>query len=130
VALARARQRFPNLQFVLTGTELPFDDGSFDAIWLSEVLEHVQDGLGLLAEARRVARPNGRLLLTTPDHALPTRLRLALSARYFESTFNPRSDHVRFFTANSLRTTLTAAGASEVELTRRQGLLLASTTIG
>ena len=67
--LRRARERFGELEFLLVGErELPFASGSFDGVWLGEVLEHVQDGLGLLAELARVLVPGGRLALSTPDH--------------------------------------------------------------
>ncbi|HUB76255.1 MAG TPA: class I SAM-dependent methyltransferase [Solirubrobacteraceae bacterium] len=126
-ALRRARARFPAVEFALSGAELPFADGEFDAVWLSEVLEHVQDGLGLLAEVRRTLAPDGRLLLTTPDHGFLTRLHAGLSRRAFERAFDPCSDHVRFFTAGSLRATLDAAGLPAVAIARSDGLLLAHT---
>jgi ubiquinone/menaquinone biosynthesis C-methylase UbiE len=41
-------------------------DGSFDAVLLGEVLEHQLDPGKLLDEARRVLRPGGRIVITTP----------------------------------------------------------------
>lgn len=38
------------------GTTLPFDDDSFDLVYLSHVVEHLEHPRQLLAEARRVAR--------------------------------------------------------------------------
>ena len=51
------------------GTDLPFADGSFDAVLAFEVVEHVEDDTGLLAEIARVSRPGGLLILSTPIHA-------------------------------------------------------------
>ncbi|MCS7006798.1 MAG: class I SAM-dependent methyltransferase [Gaiellaceae bacterium] len=48
------------------GSRLPFDSGSFDVVFAFQVLEHVVDA-GVLQEARRVARPDGRVLIVTPN---------------------------------------------------------------
>lgn len=45
---------------------LPFADASFDSVLLLDVLEHVANPESALAEARRVLRPDGRLVLTIP----------------------------------------------------------------
>ena len=41
----------------------------FDAVTLMDVLEHTQDPAALLADVRRVLKPEGWLLLATPDAA-------------------------------------------------------------
>jgi SAM-dependent methyltransferase len=46
---------------------LPFGDEVFDGIACFELLEHLGDHDGLMREIRRVLRPEGRLLLTTPN---------------------------------------------------------------
>lgn len=43
-----------------------FEAGSFDAVFLMEVLEHVHDPALALAEIRRVLAPGGLLVLSTP----------------------------------------------------------------
>jgi SAM-dependent methyltransferase len=48
---------------------LPFADGAFDAVGLFDVLEHVQDDRAAAAEALRVTRPGGVVLLSTPTAA-------------------------------------------------------------
>lgn len=45
---------------------LPFRDGAFDLVLCTEVLEHVPDPDVALDELRRVLRPIGTLVLTTP----------------------------------------------------------------
>ncbi len=125
--LRRARARAPAARFVLAGAgELPFADASFDGAWLGEVVEHVQDVVGLLEEVARVLVAGGRLALSTPDHGWRLRLALGLSARAFERHFEPRSDHVRFFTARSLTGLLDACGFGEVATASSSGVLLAS----
>ncbi|WP_446811149.1 class I SAM-dependent methyltransferase [Methylomonas sp. 2BW1-5-20] len=46
-----------------------FADGSFDAVWCSHVLEHVQNPGLALAEIRRVLKPHGMLFLIVPEYA-------------------------------------------------------------
>jgi SAM-dependent methyltransferase len=46
---------------------LPFADGSFDAVFSINVLEHVPDPERLAAEAARVLRPGGLMLALTPN---------------------------------------------------------------
>ncbi len=46
--------------------ELPFSDRSFDLLLCLDVLEHVPDDCGALAELRRVCSPGGILVTTVP----------------------------------------------------------------
>lgn len=48
------------------GRTFPFADASFDAVFCSQVLEHVFTPAEFLSEIRRMLRPGGRLLLTVP----------------------------------------------------------------
>jgi ubiquinone/menaquinone biosynthesis C-methylase UbiE len=54
-------------------SHLPFRDSSFDLIVFSEVLEHIflMEREKVLYELRRVAKPYGNLLLTTPNGLHP-----------------------------------------------------------
>ena len=68
---ARRRYPLPNLDFqVADCLGLPFAADSFDCIVSFETLEHLQDHDGLLSEFRRVLRPEGFLLLSSPDKAV------------------------------------------------------------
>jgi ubiquinone/menaquinone biosynthesis C-methylase UbiE len=66
---ARHHYAKPNLAFELVkeGQPLPFPDQSFDVALSFQVLEHVRDDTAYLAEAKRLLRSGGTLLLVTPD---------------------------------------------------------------
>lgn len=48
---------------------LSYADGSFDVVILCEVLEHLHSHITVIAEAGRVLRPHGHLILSTPNIA-------------------------------------------------------------
>lgn len=50
----------------MTPDHLPFDSESFDSVLIDNVLEHIEDPNSLLAEIKRVIRPNGGLLIGVP----------------------------------------------------------------
>jgi SAM-dependent methyltransferase len=122
-ALRRARARVPGLEArrVDEGAPLPLEEDAVDVVWAGEVLEHVADVVGLLAEVRRVLRWGGRLLVTTPYHGRLALAALALRGRV-EEHFDPRADHLRFFTARSLEAVLTEAGFAELRVRADGGL--------
>ena len=45
---------------------LPFSESSFDAAFILDVLEHIDEDETVLREIRRVLRPGGSLLITVP----------------------------------------------------------------
>jgi SAM-dependent methyltransferase len=124
-ALDRAGAAHPELDLRLAPIDgpLPLADGEVAAVWASEVIEHVADTAHWLSEVRRVLVPGGTLLLTTPNH---DRLRAAaIALTRFEAHFDPLSDHLRFYTARSLRTTLATFGFEQIEIRRAGGPPLA-----
>jgi ubiquinone/menaquinone biosynthesis C-methylase UbiE len=121
-ALARARERHPELQFVLVPFDgpLPFEDCSFELVWAGEVIEHVADTAVWLSEVRRVLAPGGRLLVTTPSHG---RLRILVSG--VEPFSEPLGDHLHLYTRRSLTTLLKEFGFGEIRVRAIGGLPLA-----
>jgi ubiquinone/menaquinone biosynthesis C-methylase UbiE len=125
-ALRRAQRRVPGLdtRLVAEGAPLPLDEDAVDVVWAGEVLEHVADVVGLLAEVRRVLRWGGTLLVTTPYHGRAATAALALRRTGLDEHFDPRADHLRFFTARTLRSLLEDAGFAEVDVRAVGGLPL------
>ena len=133
-ALRRARARYPELDLraIPSSGSWPLDDAGFDIAWAGETIEHVADTAGWLSEVRRVLRAGGTLLLSTPAHGRLVLLLLALSPRRFARHFDPRSDHLRFYSARTLSRLLEDFGFEEIEVRAAGGppgmrpLLLAS----
>ena len=121
--LRRARERDPELDLRVVDDDgpWPLDDAGFDVVWAGETIEHVADTTGWLSEVRRVLRPGGRLLLSTPDHGRLRVLLLALSRRAFEAHFDPRADHLRYYTRAGLTGLLGEFGFQEVVVRAASG---------
>jgi SAM-dependent methyltransferase len=88
-------------------TNLPFADDRFDVVITSEVLEHIQDDVGAIAEMVRVLKPGGAFAATVPAW-LPEKVNWMLSDEYHA----PKSPggHVRIYSATELKAKLASAG--------------------
>lgn len=64
---ARARGRLA----VAPGERLPFASDVFDLVLLHEVIEHVDDDRATIAEAVRVTRPGGAVVVFAPNRLYP-----------------------------------------------------------
>lgn len=51
--------------------DLPYPDGTFDAVILSEVLEHLEDDVAALKQVWRVLKPGGVVAITVPNANYP-----------------------------------------------------------
>ncbi|MEU8933238.1 class I SAM-dependent methyltransferase [Streptomyces sp. NPDC048409] len=84
---------------------LPFPDESFDVVIISEVMEHIPDDKGVLAEMVRVLRPGGRIAVTVPRYG-PERVCWTLSDAYHEV----EGGHIRIYKADELVGKIKEAG--------------------
>ncbi len=122
--LRRAHAKHPELylRLVPIGGPWRLADSSFDIVWAGETIEHVADTAGWLSEVRRVLRSGGTLLLSTPAHGRLAMFALALSRRRFEAHFDPRSDHLRFYSARTLTRLLEDFGFDDIRVRKAGGL--------
>lgn len=66
---AQARHARSNITFQIGDVRsLPFPDDSFDCAVAFEIIEHFKDQRSFLAELRRVVKPGGTIIISTPDH--------------------------------------------------------------
>ena len=109
-AIEYAKERYPQAVFCCASLEeqLPFEDGTFDAVYAGDVIEHIYDTRRMIAELCRVLRPGGMLFISTPYHGLLKNLSIALLN--FEKHFDPTGTHIRFFTKRSLKKLLLEGG--------------------
>lgn len=122
--LRRARSRHADLELrrVEPDGDWPLADASFDVVWSGETIEHVADTARWLSELRRVMSSGASLILSTPAHGPLTRLGLALSRQRFERHFDPRADHLRFFTRRTLVRLLEDFGFEQIEAREAGGM--------
>lgn len=84
---------------------LPFPDDSFDVVIISEVMEHIPDDKGVLAEMVRVLRPGGRIAVTVPRYG-PEKVCWTLSDAYHEV----EGGHIRIYRGDELLGKMREAG--------------------
>jgi SAM-dependent methyltransferase len=105
---------FPYVEFNVEEDGFPFADGHFDGVIYGEILEHlVRDPLAALAEIHRVLKPDGWLVLTTPNAARRQNVMRLLRGRNLYdpySGYGPYGRHNREYTAGELRELLESTG--------------------
>lgn len=104
-AVGEARQRGMHCDLrVGEGGKLPYADGQFATVLSNSVVEHIPDIDGTLEEVRRVLRPGGLFVFTTPSEHfaeflffadLFRRIGLKRLSKSYENYFNRISWHYR-----------------------------------
>jgi ubiquinone/menaquinone biosynthesis C-methylase UbiE len=113
-------------------TCLPFADGAFDKLIISEVLEHLDDDAVAVAEMLRVLKPGGVCAVTVPHAGYPPlwdplnygRERLGLGHFSAEPLSGIWTDHRRLYTRQQLVSLIEGAGfkVTDVRLETRYSI--------
>jgi SAM-dependent methyltransferase len=100
--------------FNMEEDRFPYPDNAFEVVLFCEILEHLlMNPLHALGEIRRVLRPTGKLVLTTPNVArLDNVLSLVASENVYDpySGFGPYGRHNREYTMHDVARLLRFAG--------------------
>jgi ubiquinone/menaquinone biosynthesis C-methylase UbiE len=98
--------------------QLPYPDNTFDAVVLSEILEHIDRDVDGLREVYRVLKPGGVVAITVPNANYP--FLWDPINKTLETVFRTHigkgplagiwANHVRLYTAEGLRQSVLAAG--------------------
>ena len=96
---------------------MPFEDGSFDLVLATDVIEHLDDDRAALTELHRVAAPGARLLVTVPAY------------KWLWGPHDEIYHHQRRYTLSRLRASLVASGWAPVLDSYFNSLLLAPAAV-
>lgn len=97
-----AQKRVPSATlFQMDAVNIPFVD-EFDILGAFDVLEHIADDRKVITELRTALRPDGRLILTIPQHPA------------LWSNFDVKSCHVRRYTRKEILRKMSEAGFQKV----------------
>ncbi len=98
-ALENARKRCPWAQFRKANlSNTGFEEGFFDGVICTEVLEHIYEYQAVLNELKRILKKDGSLIVTFPNECLWTISRFLLGRRPVKVP-----DHVNSFNPSSMR---------------------------
>lgn len=92
---------YPEALIVDANQDLPFEDSSFDLIWCSEVIEHLEDPFHFRSEVDRLLKPGGMLALTTPNSHFWFYFVAKLFGKSAKELQNPT--HLQFFSEEKIR---------------------------
>jgi len=114
-AVCTGRRSYPHLAARLQTSDgrcVPFDDDTFDAVTMFDVLEHVPDVAAFLVEVRRVLKPGGLFVFQTPNILI----NVPWEILHRKSLTRWRTYHCSLQSLRSLRAALGAAGFVSVKI--------------
>ncbi|MFZ5829779.1 MAG: methyltransferase domain-containing protein [Planctomycetota bacterium] len=99
IEYAKAHFHTEKIEFLnADATNMPFEESMFDTIVSFETIEHLQDGVGFVAQLLRLAKPGALMICSTPNQ----------DVMEFDPLRFPY--HVRHYRANEFENLLTSAG--------------------
>ncbi|NEO94117.1 MAG: class I SAM-dependent methyltransferase [Moorea sp. SIO3G5] len=113
-----ASDNFPDCQFIQGSIyNLPYTELSdkFDIVISLEVIEHLFYPKELVRAAKKVLKPHGRLIITTPYHGYLKNLMLAVTGK-MDKHFTALWDggHIKFFSVKTLTTLLESENYTDI----------------
>ena len=108
-AAAHARELGVEVVEGLLNAELARDIGNFDAVHMSQVLEHIPDPCAALELVHSLLRPGGLVCLTVPNDYSPLQFALR-EARGFDPWWVAPPHHLNYFDTASLRRLVESRG--------------------
>jgi 2-polyprenyl-3-methyl-5-hydroxy-6-metoxy-1,4-benzoquinol methylase len=94
----------------LENTPYPFADASFDLVICSEVLEHIFDPMIVTKEIRRLIKPTGTYILSTPNHNFIDHHFRGFEQIVYNTTESWRKEHIHQYTIEAHNEMLTKGG--------------------
>jgi len=111
LAIEYSKKRGLTNVFEMTVQEFPRDKFNVKAVLLLDVIEHIDDDVDVLRNAREIVGKDGRIIITVPAYM------------WMWSSHDLVNHHKRRYTAKTLRDTLAKAGLEPVKLTYYNTLL-------
>lgn len=79
----------PTVDKIFSACQMPFEDGSLDAIMMIDVLHHIPDVRAFFREATRCLKPGGRMAMIEPANTLWARF---IYQHFHHEDFDPKAE--------------------------------------